>query len=96
MYASDQHPATNKQVSAARAISDPAVVLNMLQDPEVRLGMSYLFVDHDLHVRRPLRSQVIALKGGRAFEVAAVEQVLEVPRAAYTQALLALIPQPPV
>ena len=96
MYASDQHPATNKQVGAARAMSDPAVVLNMLQDPEVRLGMSYLFVDHDLHDLRPLRSRVIALKGGRAFEVAAAEQVLEAPRAAYTQALLAPISRPPV
>ena len=96
MYASDQHPATNKQVSAARAISDPAVVLNMLQDPEVRLGMSYLFVGHDLHDLRPLRSRVIALQGGRAFEVAAVEQVLEVPQAAYIQALHAPIPRPPV
>lgn len=58
--------------------------------------MSYLSVGHDLHDLRPLRSRVIALQGGRAFEVAAVEQVLEVPRAAYTQALLAPIPRLPV
>ena len=96
MYPSDQHPATNKQVSAARAMSDPAVVLNMLQDPKVRLGMSYLFVGHDLHDLRPLRSRVIALQGGRAFEVVAAEQVLQAPRAAYTQALLAFTPRLPV
>ena len=58
--------------------------------------MSYLFVGHDLHVVRPLRSRVIALQGGRAFEVAAVEQVLQAPQAAYTRALLASIPRPPV
>ena len=72
------------------------MVLNMLQDPKVRLGMSYLFVGHDLHNARPFRSRVSVMRGGRAFEVAAVEQVLEVPRAAYTQALLAPIPRLPV
>ena len=96
MYVSDQHPATNKQVGAARAMSDPAMVLNMLQDPEVRLGMSYLFVGHDLHDLRPLCSRMIPLQGARAFEVAAVEQVLQAPRAAYAQALLATIPRSPV
>ena len=58
--------------------------------------MSYLFVGHDLHVVRPLRSRVIALQGGRAFELVVAEQVLQAPRAAYAQALLDFAPRSPV
>jgi peptide/nickel transport system ATP-binding protein len=81
--------------TAALDVSVQAVVLNLLQDLKLRLGMSYLFVSHDLHVVRLLCDRVIVMRGGRVVEEGTAGQVLEAPRADYTRELLAAIPQVP-
>ncbi|PWC27061.1 dipeptide ABC transporter ATP-binding protein [Teichococcus aestuarii] len=82
--------------TAALDVSVQAVVLNLLQDLKLRLGMSYLFVSHDLHVVRLLCDRVIVMRQGKVVEEGSSQQVLENPRADYTRELIAAIPHPPV
>ncbi len=81
--------------TAALDVSVQAVVLNLLQELKEQLGMSYLFVSHDLNVVRLLCDRVIVMRSGRIVEEGATEQVLFQPQAAYTRELLEAIPHPP-
>lgn len=63
---------------------------------EARLGMSYLFVSHDLNVVRLLCDGVIVMRAGRIVEEGCSEQVLSDPQDDYTKELLTAIPHPPL
>ncbi|QJP13594.1 ABC transporter ATP-binding protein [Starkeya sp. ORNL1] len=82
--------------TAALDVSVQAVVLNLLQDLKLRLGMSYIFVSHDLEVVRMLCDRVIVMRAGRIVEEGVTEEVMAAPKADYTRELLSSIPHPPI
>ncbi|QWG13768.1 ABC transporter ATP-binding protein [Bradyrhizobium sediminis] len=82
--------------TAALDVSVQAVVLNLLQDLKASMGMSYLFVSHDLNVVRLLCDRVIVMRSGRIVEQGPSERVLGDPQDDYTRELLTAIPHPPL
>lgn len=82
--------------TAALDVSVQAVVLNLLQDLKQSMGMSYLFVSHDLNVVRLLCDRVIVMRAGKIVEQGPSEQVLGSPKHDYTRELLTAIPHPPL
>lgn len=81
--------------TAALDVSIQAVVLNLLADLRAKLGMSYLFVSHDLHVVRLLCDHVIVMKDGLIVEEGPTQSVMSSPKDEYTRTLLASAPEPP-
>ena len=79
---------------SALDVSIQAGVLNLLEDLKVRLGLSYLFVAHDLSVVRHVADRVAVMYVGRLVEVGAADDVFERPTHPYTQALLSAVPIP--
>ncbi len=81
--------------TAALDVSIQAVVLNLLADLRSKLGMTYLFVSHDLQVVRLLCDYVIVMKDGEIVEQGPTEIVMTTPADPYTRELLSTAPKAP-
>ncbi|MFJ9773826.1 dipeptide ABC transporter ATP-binding protein [Kitasatospora sp. NPDC101157] len=79
---------------SALDVSIQAGVLNLLQRLKAELGLSYLFVSHDLSVIRHLADRVSVMYLGRTVEQGEVSAVFDHPRHPYTRALLSAVPLP--
>ena len=80
--------------TSALDVSVQAVILRLLADLRDRLGMSYLFVSHDLNVVRLLCERVVVMYLGKAIETAQTAELFAQPKHPYTRALLAAVPDP--
>jgi oligopeptide/dipeptide ABC transporter ATP-binding protein len=78
--------------TAALDVSVQATILKLLSDLRRDLGMSYIFVSHDLNVVRMLCDRVIVMYLGRIVEQASAERMFNHPAHPYTQALIRAIP----
>jgi peptide/nickel transport system ATP-binding protein len=79
---------------AALDVSIQAQVVNLLQDLQAELSLTYLFIAHDLSMIRHLCHRVAVMHRGRIVELADTETLYGAPRHPYTQALLSAVPIP--
>ena len=78
--------------TSALDVSTRAEVLKLLQELQKELGVSYLFITHDLSIIPQLAHRVAVMKDGQIVETGATEDVLTEPRHNYTRELLSAVP----
>jgi oligopeptide/dipeptide ABC transporter ATP-binding protein len=79
---------------SALDVSIRSQILNLLKDLQQRLGLTYVFISHDLAVVRHIATRVAVMYLGRIVESAACDDIFAEPRHPYTQALLSAVPVP--
>jgi hypothetical protein len=80
------------EITSALDVSVQAVVLELLRDMRARLGISVIFITHDLGVVAAVAEQVLVLHDGAICEAGTAGQILGHPQHGYTQRLLAAAP----
>jgi microcin C transport system ATP-binding protein len=80
--------------TTALDVTVQAQIIALLRDIQQRLGMSLLFITHDLGIVRKIAQRVCVMKQGQVVEQGDVERVFRAPQHAYTRALLAAEPRP--
>ncbi|MBR6575354.1 MAG: ABC transporter ATP-binding protein, partial [Clostridia bacterium] len=78
---------------SALDVSVRAQVLNLLEELQEKLGLTYLFISHDLSVVEHLCDRVAIMYLGQLMEIGTVDQIYDNPQHPYTQALLSAIPK---
>jgi oligopeptide transport system ATP-binding protein len=79
---------------SALDVSIQAQIINLMQDLQYRLGLTYLFIAHDLHVVRHLASRIAVMYLGNIIEIGDAKTIYDSPKHPYTQALLSAVPVP--
>jgi oligopeptide/dipeptide ABC transporter ATP-binding protein len=79
---------------SALDVSIQAQILNLLMDLQEELGLTYMFVTHDLSVVKHISDRIMVMYLGKCVEYAAYDELFDNPAHPYTRALLAAIPEP--
>ncbi len=78
---------------SALDVSVQGQIVNLLEDLQEELGLSYLFIAHDLAVVEHISDYVLVMHHGKIVEAAQAETIYENPQHEYTKTLLAAVPQ---
>src|SRR5581483_7163960 len=80
------------EVTSALDVSVQAAIVDLLRELRTAMGLSILFITHNLALIRTIADRVCVMTGGRIVETGSVSEVFEAPRADYTRELLANTP----
>jgi peptide/nickel transport system ATP-binding protein len=82
------------EATAALDVSIRAQILDLLLDIQARLGLSFIFISHDISVVRYFCDRVAVMHRGKLVELGPAEQICTDPKEAYTKSLISAVPNP--